>query len=204
MKVVAFNGSPHPAGTTSRGLGAVAEELEKEGVEVETIQVGGEQIHGCIGCGKCRELKKCIFDDIVNPCIEKVNQADGIILASPVYYGGIAGAFKCFLDRLFFTGPDTKYKPAAIVAALRRSGGIAVHQELCNYLNLGQMIITPNQYWSLIHGSSAQEALEDQEGMQVMRVSGRNMAWLLKTLAVGRRDIPLPQAERRAWTNFIH
>lgn len=203
MHVVAFNGSPHPGGTTSRGIGVMAEELEKAGVQVEIVQVGGEALRGCTGCGKCRELRRCVFDDIVNQCIAKVNQAGGIILGSPVYYGGIAGAFKCFLDRLFFTGPDTKYKPGAAVAALRRAGGIAVYQQLCSYMNLGQMIITPTQYWSLIHGHNAQEALEDKEGMQVMRGAGRNMAWLLKALEAGKRDIPLPPEEPRVWTNFI-
>jgi multimeric flavodoxin WrbA len=181
----------------------MAEELEKEGVQVEIVQAGGAPVRGCTGCGTCRERRRCVFDDIVNQCIGKVNRAGGIILGSPVYYGGIAGAFKCFLDRLFFTGPDTKYKPGAVVAALRRSGGIAVYQQLCNYMNLGQMIITPAPYWSLIHGNSAQEALEDQEGMQVMRAAGRNMAWLLKAVEAGRRDIPLPPAEPRVWTNFI-
>ncbi|MDR0555353.1 MAG: flavodoxin family protein [Treponema sp.] len=203
MKVIAFNGSPHRNGTTSAGIGAITEELEKENITVETVHVGGEYVHGCAGCGKCRELKRCVFDDIVNQCIGKINQADGLILGSPVYYGGIAGTFKCFLDRLFFCGSDTKYKVAAVVAALRRSGGIAVHQSLCNYLNLGQMIITPTQYWSLIHGNSVQEALEDKEGMQVMRVTGRNMAWLLKAVADARQKA-LPPTEPRVWTNFIH
>jgi multimeric flavodoxin WrbA len=203
MRVAAFNGSPHAGGTTYRGLLTMTEELKREGVSVEIIHVGNEVIHGCIGCQKCRELGKCVFDDAVNRAIETVNQADGLILGSPVYYGGIAGTFKCFLDRLFYTGPDTKRKVGAAVAALRRSGGIGVYQQLNNYLHLGQMIITPSQYWGVIHGNNAEETLRDEEGMQIMRTMGRNMAWLLKALEGAKKTLAPPAEEPRLRTNFI-
>jgi len=204
MKVIAFNGSPHQQGTVNKGIVTVTEELEKEGIEVEIIHVGNQVIRGCTACGNCRELKHCVFtDDIVQPCFDKANRADGIILGSPVYYGGIAGAFKCFLDRLFFPRLDLRYKVAATVVSLRRSGGIAAFHALNNYLSLGQAIITPSVYWNVIHGNNADEFLQDEEGVQIMRVLGKNMAWLLKTVAEGKKDIPLPEAETRARTNFI-
>jgi multimeric flavodoxin WrbA len=204
MKVIAFNGSPHREGTTQRGIRGIAEELEQAGVSCEIVHVGNSGIRGCAGCGKCRELKRCVFDDdMVNPAREKVNGADGVILGSPVYYGGIAGGFKCFLDRLFFPGVDLKFKPAIAVAALRRSGGVFTFQQLNNYLNLAQAIITPGFYWGAIHGSNAEEVLQDGEGMLLMRTLGRNMAWLLKILEAGKGNIPYPATEKRIMTNFI-
>jgi multimeric flavodoxin WrbA len=206
MKVAAFNGSPHKDGVVYHGLLAMAEELEKEGIGTEIIHAGGERIRGCIDCGACRRPPyKCAFDDdMVNPCREKLNAADGLILGSPVYYGGVAGAFKAFLDRLFFPGVKLRYKPAAVAASLRRSGGISTFHQLCNYLNLAQALIVPSVYWQVIHGNNPGELEEDREGLQIMRITGRNMAWLMKTLAAGGREIPLPEEPERERTNFIH
>jgi multimeric flavodoxin WrbA len=183
----------------------MGEELEKAGIELELVHVGGEAIRGCMACGKCRALGKCVFDDdMVNECRDKANEADGIILGSPVYYGGVAGAFKSFLDRLFFPGVKLQYKVGAVVVSLRRSGGIAVFHQLNNYLNLAQVIIAPSIYWEVIHGNNAQEFLQDEEGRHIMRTAGRNMAWLLKILLWGKRDWPYPAALPRAMTNFVH
>ncbi|MDR1956651.1 MAG: flavodoxin family protein [Treponema sp.] len=205
MHVIAFNGSPHQNGTVQQGLVTVARELEQAGITVEILPVGNQEIRGCRDCRACRTLKRCVYtDDIVRLGFDKLAEADGIILGSPVYYGGIAGTFKCFLDRLFFPGPDLRYKVGAAVVSLRRSGGIAVFHQLNNYFNLAQMIITPSVYWDVIHGNSAEEALEDAEGMQILRIVGRNMAWLLKTLAAGKQEVPLPVVEPRVRTNFIH
>ena len=205
MKVLAFNGSPHEDGVIHGGLSVLGEELEKAGITVELIQVGREKIRGCIDCRKCRELGRCIFDDDpVNRCAEKLKEADGLVLGSPVYYGGVAGTFKSFLDRLFFPGPDLRYKAGAAVVSLRRSGGIAAYQQLNNYLNLAQTVIVPSVYWNVIHGNHAGELLEDEEGLQIMRITGRNMAWLIKTLAAGKEQIPYPPEDRRVRTNFIH
>jgi multimeric flavodoxin WrbA len=205
MKVIAFNGSPHGDGTVYAGIRTMGEELEKEGIELELVHVGGKAVRGCVDCGKCKTLGKCVFDDdLVNECRGKVNEADGIILGSPVYYGGVAGTFKSFLDRLFFPGTNLRYKAGATVVSLRRSGGIAVFHQLNNYLNLAQVIITPSIYWDVIHGNNARELLQDEEGLDIMRTTGRNMAWLLKILSLGKQDCPCPATEPRVRTNFIH
>ena len=205
MNVIAFNGSPHRDGVVARGISVMKGELEKERISVEVIHVGDKNIHGCIACRKCKKLGSCVLNgDIVNECFEKLKSADGVILGSPVYYGGIAGTFKSFLDRLFFPGPDMKYKVGATVVSLRRTGGVSVFHQLNNYLNLAQIVITPGIYWDVIHGNSPEELLEDEEGLQIMEIQGRNMAWLLKTLALGKKEIPLPLQPERKRTNFIH
>ena len=205
MNVIAFNGSPHHDGVVARGISVMKGELEKEGISVDIIEVGGKSIHGCIDCRKCKDLGRCAIEgDLVNECFEKLKTADGIILGSPVYYGGVAGTFKCFLDRLFFPGPDMRYKVGATVVSLRRSGGIAAFQQLNNYLTLAQMVITPGVYWEVIHGNTQEELTQDKEGLQIMEIQGRNMAWLLKALAGGKREIPPPPPPQRVRTNFIH
>ncbi|MDR2258681.1 MAG: flavodoxin family protein [Treponema sp.] len=205
MKVIALNGSPHQDGVVAKGIAVMAAELEKEGIGVEIIHVGHLRVRGCVACGKCRDLRVCAFnDDPVNECAEKINHADGLILGSPVYYGSIAGAFKSFLDRLFFSGLSLKGKAAAVVVSLRRSGGINTFHQLNNYLNLSQALITPSVYWDVIHGNNAEEVLQDKEGLQIMEISGRNMAWLLKILDLGNKEIPPPPNVKRERTNFIH
>ena len=204
MKVIAFNGSPNKDGVVAKGISIITGELSKEGIETECIHVGDKNIHGCMDCRKCRELKRCaISGDVVNEAFEKIQAADGVILGSPVYYGGVAGTFKCFLDRLFFPGPAMQFKVGATVVSLRRTGGITTFHQLNNYFNLARMIITPGIYWDIIHGNSAEEVMEDEEGLQIMEVQGRNMAWLLKTLAAGRKEVPLPLSVERIRTNFI-
>ncbi|MDR2796238.1 MAG: flavodoxin family protein [Spirochaetaceae bacterium] len=203
MKVIAFNGSPHEQGASNRGILTVISELEKEGISSEILHIGDKNIQGCVACRSCYKTGRCKFDDIVNQSSEKLEKADGIILASPVYYGGIAGNFKCFLDRLFYSGPKLRRKAGAVIASVRRTGGIGVFHQLCNYLTLAGVIITPTVYWNVIHGNSAVEAEQDAEGLYTLRTLGRNMAWLLKTLELGGKSIPLPQEEPRIFTNFI-
>ncbi|MCL2043397.1 MAG: flavodoxin family protein [Treponema sp.] len=204
MNVISFNGSPHNDGVIARGIAIMKDQLEKEGISVEIVHVGDKAIQGCIDCRKCREIGHCAIEgDMVNEYFHKLPSADGLILGSPVYYGSIAGTFKCFLDRLFFPGPDMKYKAGATIVSLRRSGGIATFHQLNNYFNLAQMIITPGIYWDVIHGNSADELSGDEEGLQIMEVQGRNMAWLIKTLAAGKREIQPPPPFDRKWTNFI-
>jgi multimeric flavodoxin WrbA len=205
MKVIAFNGSPNANGVVAKGIEIIGAELRKEGIDIEIIHVGKERIRGCIDCRKCRETNpcRCVFDDDpVNKCRDALNAADGVILGSPVYYGNIAGSFKCFLDRLFFPGVNLQFKPAATVVSLRRSGGIATFHALNNYLTLSGAVITPSMYWDVIHGNTVDELMQDEEGMQIMQAQGRNMAWLLKTFATS--TLSPPEALERKRTNFIH
>jgi multimeric flavodoxin WrbA len=204
MKVIAFNGSPNSNGVSAHGVSIMTAELNKEGIETETIQIGNQKIQGCLACRKCRELKRCVVaNDPVNECFEKMQKADGIILASPVYYGGIAGTYKSFLDRLFFPGANMKYKVGAVVVSVRRAGGISTFQQLNNYFNLAQMIITPGVYWDVIHGDDAGELSDDKEGLCIMETQGKNMAWLLKCLSAGKKETPVPDLPARVFTNFI-
>ncbi|GHV23585.1 FMN reductase [Spirochaetia bacterium] len=204
MKVIAFNGSPHENGACGRGLKEVSTELAAEGIECEIVQVGGKLIHGCTACGSCHEKGCCaIKDDIVNESAQKAKQADGIILASPVYYGSIAGSFKCFLDRFFFSGGKHFGKVGAAIASVRRTGGIGTFHQLNNYLNLGSLTIAPTVYWNVIHGNNFDEAGQDAEGIYTLRTLGRNMAWLIKTLDAGK-SVPRPEPLTPQWTNFIH
>ncbi len=205
MKVLAFNGSPHKNGSTFTSLNIVSEELKKMDIDVEMVHIGNKIIRGCNGCYKCRDLKKCVFnDDDVNKYLDKIQNVDGIIIGSPVYYSGIAGTLKCFLDRLFFAGPDMRFKVGAAVVSLRRSGGVSTFQQINNYFNLTQMIITPSQYWNVIHGTNSEEVLQDEEGVQIMQTLGKNMGWLLKIIHSGKKEITEPAQTQKVRTNFIH
>ncbi|MCL2834223.1 MAG: flavodoxin family protein [Treponema sp.] len=206
MKVIALNGSPNSGGVVARGISIITGELEKEGITAEVFNIGGKSIHGCNDCRKCKETGRCVISgDQVNEVYEKMQSCDGLILGSPVYYGGVAGTFKCFLDRLFFPGPNMRYKIGASVVSLRRTGGLTTFHQLNNYFNLAQMIITPGVYWNVMHGNNAEETEQDREGLQIMEIQGRNMAWLIKTMAAGRKEIPPPPAvAERIRTNFIH
>ena len=204
MKVIAFNGSPHRDGVIQTALELMCAELGNEKIETEIIQAGNENIRGCVDCRKCRVLGKCIFDnDLVNRASEKVNAADGVIIGSPVYYGSIAGSFKCFLDRLFFSGLCLDFKPASALVSCRRSGGINAFQQLNNYFNLARAVIVPSIYWGVIHGNNREELSDDKEGLQIVKTSALNMAWLIKALALAKKEIPLPKQCERVRTNFI-
>lgn len=207
MRVIAINGSPRKNGNTSQALGLMAEELEKHAIATEIIQVGHLALHGCIGCGHCgtSEGNRCVFtDDIVNEAAGKMRAADGLILASPTYYGGIAGTMKSFLDRVFYSSSaHFAYKAATSVAVVRRAGGVDVVHQLNNYLNLAQTVIPPSQYWTVAYGMEKGEVLRDAEGMQTLRRNAGAMAWLLAVLDAGKGKIPFPAKEKRERTNFV-
>jgi multimeric flavodoxin WrbA len=210
MKVVAINGSPKKEGNTYHGINLVAEELKNEGIEVEIIHVGNNLIRGCMACGGCSKNKdeKCIFnDDIVNDSIHKMKNADGIILASPVHYSAIGGTMKSFLDRVFLVsganGGMFRHKVGASLAAVRRSGGLPTFNQLNNYLHYSEMVMPNSNYWNVIHGRAPGEALKDDEGVQIMRILGKNMAWLIKTIEYGKKDNPAPEKEAKIMTNFV-
>ena len=207
MKVIAINGSPRAKGNTTLALRVMTDELERLGINTETIQIGKESIRGCIACGHCAksEGNRCVFtDDCVNEISQKIREADGFILGCPTYYAGIPGTMKSFLDRVFFS--STRYfrlKVATSVAVVRRAGGVDVVHQLNNYLNLAQVVIPPSQYWMIAYGMDKGEVAGDGEGMQTILKNARNMAWLLKLIEAGKDTVPLPENEQRIMTNFI-
>lgn len=210
MKVVAFNGSPKKEGNTYHAIKIVTKELEKENIETEIIHIGNKSIRGCTACGQCIKNKneKCVLSgDEVNESIQKMKKADGIILGSPVYYSSIAGTMKAFLDRAFYvTGVNDsvlRHKVGASVVAVRRSGGLTTFNELNNYINYSEMIMPNSNYWNVIHGTQPGEALKDEEGIQIMRVLGKNMAWCLKLVENGKGMVDEPKRENKIFTNFI-
>ncbi|GAA0116022.1 flavodoxin family protein [Clostridium senegalense] len=208
MKVVAFNGSPKKEGNTYNAIRMVAEELENEGIEVEIVHVGNKIIRGCLACNACAKNKngKCIIDnDEVNEFIQKMKEADGIILGSPVHYSGIAGTMKSFLDRAFYVANNgaLRHKVGASVVAVRRSGGVATFNQLNNYINYAEMLMPSTNYWNVIHGAMPGEVSKDEEGKQIMRVLGKNMAWLMKTVENGKKTIKEPERENKILTNFV-
>lgn len=210
MKVVAFNGSPNAEGNTYQALQMVSAELEAAGIEVEMIHVGNKLIRGCIACGGCaRNLdEKCVLpNDEVNVWIQKMKQADGILLGSPVHYSAMAATLKAFLDRAFYVcsvnGGLLYHKVGAAVVAVRRSGGVATFDQLNHYLNYSEMLLPTANYWSVIHGRAGGEVQQDDEGKQIMRVLGKNMAWLLQLVEFGRGEVPEPVKEPKVMMNFI-
>ena len=207
MKVIAINGSPRTNGNTSMALRAMTDELERQGIETETIQIGKQSIHGCIACGHCfkSEGNKCVFtDDLVNETAQKMRDADGFILGCPTYYAGIPGTMKSFLDRVFYTSSRYfRLKVATSCAVVRRAGGVDVVHQLNNYLNLAQTVIPPSQYWTIAYGRDKGEVEGDGEGMQTLVKNARCMAWLLKLIEAGKGAVPLPEDEKRVMTNII-
>ena len=201
MKVVLINGSPHRKGNTFIALSEVAGALEKEGVQTEIIQLGIKAVQGCIACNKCAELGHCVFQDtLYNQVREALQEADGIVVGSPVYYAGPNGALCALLDRVFYSCSELlAYKAGASVAVCRRGGASATFDRLNKYFTILNMPVVSSQYWNSVHGMRPGEATEDAEGLQPMRMLGRNMAWLLK--GVKREERPEP--ELRVMTNFI-
>jgi multimeric flavodoxin WrbA len=210
MKFVAINGSPKAEGNTRFAIGVVAAELEARGIEVEVLHIGGRAIRGCIGCGLCGQRKdeRCAqADDGVNEAVATMKAADGILLASPVYYAGIAGTMKCFLDRAFYVsganGNLFRHKVGASLVALRRSGGMTALDQLNRYMQYSEMVLPASNYWNIIHGAKSGEAAQDEEGVQIMRVLGRNMAWLLESLAASKGSVAQPEKQTKVRTNFV-
>ena len=201
MKVVLINGSPHRKGNTFIALSEVAGALEKEGVQTEIIQLVIKAVQGCIACNKCAELGHCVFQDtLYNQVREALQEADGIVVGSPVYYAGPNGALCALLDRVFYSCSELlAYKAGASVAVCRRGGASATFDRLNKYFTILNMPVVSSQYWNSVHGMRPGEATEDAEGLQTMRMLGRNMAWLLK--GVKREERPEP--ELRVMTNFI-
>ena len=205
MKILLINGSPKKEGNTFIALSEVQKTLETEGIETELIHIGHKAIHGCIACGKCRELGRCAFDDCVNEVAAKLNDADGIVIGSPVYYASPAGTLLSFLDRLFYSVPfDLSMKVGAAVAVARRGGTTATFDVLNKYFTINNMPVVSSQYWNNVHGRVPGEAQQDAEGLQTMRQLARNMSFLVKSIHLGKEKFGLPKHEERIATNFIH
>ena len=204
MKVLLINGSPRVGGNTSIALGEMEKIFQQEGIQVETVQVGNKAIRGCVACLSCMEKGKCVFDDLVNETAPKFAEADGLVIASPVYYASANGTLVSFLDRLFYSTPfDKSMKVGASVVVARRGGLSATFDELNKYFTISGMPVASSQYWNSVHGRERGEAQQDEEGLQTMRTLARNMAFLIKSIALGKEAYGLPQREPAQFTNFI-
>ena len=204
MNVLLLNGSPNAHGCTYTALSEVAKTLEENGIETEIIHVGNKAIRGCIGCRKCKTDGKCVFNDLVNEVAPKFAACDGIVIGSPVYFASANGTLVSFVDRLFYSTPgDKTMKVGAAVVSARRGGNSATFDELNKYFTISGMPVAASQYWNMVHGYSADDVRKDKEGMQTMRVLGRNMAFLIKSIALGKEQFGLPEKEtERAFTSF--
>ncbi|HIT82706.1 MAG TPA: flavodoxin family protein [Candidatus Avibacteroides faecavium] len=203
MKVLLINGSPRRNGNTRRALAEVASALNECGIETEIINIGTRAVQGCIACGKCSQLGHCVFEDELYTTVRaKAEEADGLVVGSPTYYAGPNGSLCALLDRLFYSSSDVlQYKPAASVAVCRRGGASANFDRLNKYFTITNMPVVTSNYWNSVHGATPGEAEQDAEGLQTMRILGRNMAWLLKSIHQGGQQPPAP--EKKIKTNFI-
>ena len=208
-KVLMVNGSPRIHGCTFTALTEVADTLKAEGVDCDFYWIGNKPVAGCIGCNRCEETHQCAFDDQVNEFVKLAEDYDGFVFGSPVYYAGVAGGFVSFLDRAFYSSytrdpSPFRFKPAAIVVSARRAGTTAALEQLSKYPTYEQMPLVNSKYWPMVHGNTPAQVKQDEEGMQVMRQLGRNMAWMLRLIEAGEHaGIPLPAQEENVWTNFI-
>lgn len=206
MKVLLINGSPNKAGCTYTALREVEKTLQAESVETELVHIGNGPMRGCIACHKCDDLPgRCVFDDVVNEYLEKLESCDGLVLGAPVHYAAPAGAMHSFLDRFFYAGDGFGGKPGAAVVSARRGGTASALDVLNKYFLISGMPVVPSQYWNMVFGTTPMEVAQDLEGMQTMRTLGRNMAWLLQCVELGKQqELRYPEQEQpRARTNFI-
>jgi multimeric flavodoxin WrbA len=205
MNVLLINGSAHENGCTFTALSEVAGQLDKNGIETNIFHIGVDPIHGCEACGKCAETGYCQFnDDPVNPAIDLLKKADGLVVGSPVYYASPNGSLVAFMDRMFFrkSGPYA-YKPAAAIVNCRRGGATTAFDALNRYFTISSMPVVSSQYWNATHGLTPEQVRQDLEGMQTMRTLGNNMAWLLKCIEHSKTAVPYPVRETPVSTNFI-
>jgi len=204
MKVLLINGSPNAKGCTYTALTEVEKTLNEENIETEIIQVGHKDIRGCIGCRKCKTTGKCVFNDMVNEIAPKFAECDGIIVGSPVYYASANGTLISFLDRLFYSSSfDKTMKVGAAVVSARRAGTTATFDELNKYFTISNMPIVSSQYWNMVHGYTPEDVYKDKEGCQIMRVLGKNMAFLIKSIDLGKEKYGLPEKEEHIFTSFL-
>ena len=204
MKVLIINGSPHANGNTAIAIKELVKTFEAQGVEAEVCHIGNKDIRGCIACGKCSELGKCVFNDTVNEIAPKFEEADGLVVASPVYYASANATLIACLDRLFYsTGFDKTMKVGASVVVARRGGCSATFDELNKYFTICNMPVASSQYWNCVHGREQGQAALDAEGLQTMRTLAKNMSFLMKSIALGKAQFGLPEKEPWQPTHFI-
>ncbi len=206
MKALLINGSPNEHGCTYTALSEVASTLHKHGVETEILFLGKKPIAGCIACGHCDNTDLCVFSDKVNEVIKKLDEYDAIVAGSPVYYASASGQICAFLDRLFFAAGHDRFagKLGASVVSCRRGGASAAFDRLNKYFTISSMPVVSSQYWNQVHGFTPDDVRKDEEGLQIMRTLGENMAWLLKCIECGKKNgVPFPQYEPRIGTNFV-
>ena len=205
MKVLMINGSPNANGNTAAALKEMEKVFLEEGMEVETIHVGNKAIWGCIGCRKCFQQGKCVFDDLVNETAPKLAACDGLVLGSPVYYASANATLMAFVTRLFYStfNVNKTMKVGASIASARRGGLTATYDEMNKFFGISGMPIASGQYWNGVHGAAPGEAAQDLEGMQGMRTLARNMAFMMKSFALGKEKYGIPEKEKTVFTNFI-
>ena len=204
MKVLLINGSPRANGNTALALKEMADVFAQEGIEAEIIHLGNKDIRGCIACGSCGKTGKCVFDDAVNEIAPKFEAADGIVIGSPVYYAMANATVMAFMQRLFYsTRFDKTMKVGASICIARRGGCSSTYDEMNKFFGISGMPIASSQYWNSVHGGAPGQAAEDAEGLQTMRTLARNMSFLMKSIALGKEKLGLPEKEKHAWTNFI-
>ena len=204
MKVLILNGSPRVDGNTTVAVNELVNTFNVEGIETEVVQVGGKVIRGCIACLSCAKTGKCVFDDAVNEVAEKFKDADGLIVASPVYYAQANATLVALLTRMFYSAKfDKSMKVGASVAVARRGGCSSTFDELNKFFTISGMPVVSSQYWNSVHGKDKGQANEDEEGLQTMRVLARNMSFLIKSIALGKEKFGLPAKETRIYTNFV-
>lgn len=206
MKVLLVNGGPHKNGCTNRALEEVEKELKKEGIDTEIFWIGNKPISGCIACKNCYKNGKCSINDVVNEFAAKCSDADGFIFGTPVHYAASSGAISSFMDRLFYsTSADLfRFKPAACVVSARRAGTTATYDQINKYFGINQMPIISSRYWNMVHGGTKEEVEQDKEGLQIMRILGKNMAYFLKCIESAKKmGITEPEQEEINFTNFI-
>ena len=204
MKVLLINGSPHPKGCVWRALTEIATTLEAEGIESEIVHIGNKDVRGCVACLACKKNGKCVFNDMVNEVAPKFEEADGFVIGSPVYYGSANATAVAFMDRLFYSTPFSKaWKVGAAIASARRAGTTATFDELNKYFTISGMPVASGQYWNAVHGYSAEDVEKDEEGLQQMRSVARSMAFMIKSIALGKEKYGYPEVEEFNRTNFI-
>lgn len=205
MKVLLINASPRKNGNTAVALSQMIEVFKKEGIETELLNIGTKPVRGCVACLSCRETGKCVFNDAVNEVAPKFAECDGLVLATPVYYASANATLSAFCDRLFYSTPFNKtMKVGAAVVCARRGGCSATFDQINKYFTISGMPVASSRYWNSIHGGAPGEAIGDGEGLQTMRILARNMAFLMKSIALGKEKFGLPEEEERIATNFIH